>query len=32
MALPAFEDVTRIAILGTGTIGASWTAYVLAHG
>ena len=32
MALPAFEDVTRIAILGTGTIGASWTAYFLAHG
>ncbi len=29
---PAFETVKRIAVLGTGTIGASWTAYFLARG
>lgn len=27
-----FEEVKRIAVLGTGTIGASWTAYFLARG
>lgn len=29
---PEFDQVKRIGILGTGTIGASWTAYFLAHG
>jgi 3-hydroxyacyl-CoA dehydrogenase len=29
---PDFDDVQRIAVLGTGTIGASWTAYFLARG
>lgn len=28
----AFAEVKRIAVLGTGTIGASWTAYFLARG
>jgi len=32
MAYRAYEDVRRIAVLGTGTIGASWTAYFLARG
>lgn len=31
-ALPAFTDVKTIAVLGTGTIGASWTAYFLSRG
>ena len=32
MAYPAFDQVRRVGIIGTGTIGASWTAYFLAHG
>lgn len=32
MPLPAFDAVRRIAVLGTGTIGASWAAYFLARG
>lgn len=31
-ALQSFEDVKNIAVLGTGTIGASWTAYFLSRG
>ncbi|WP_025770511.1 3-hydroxyacyl-CoA dehydrogenase NAD-binding domain-containing protein [Thioalkalivibrio sp. HK1] len=30
--LPAQADVKRIAVIGTGTIGASWAAYFLARG
>ena len=29
---PDFEAICRIGIIGTGTIGASWTTYFLAHG
>ncbi|WP_420562313.1 3-hydroxyacyl-CoA dehydrogenase NAD-binding domain-containing protein [Thalassobaculum sp.] len=31
-AYKPFQEVRRIAVLGTGTIGASWTAYFLARG
>jgi len=29
---PDYQSITRIGVLGTGTIGASWTTYFLAHG
>jgi 3-hydroxyacyl-CoA dehydrogenase len=32
MMLSGYEDVRRIAVLGTGTIGAGWCAYFLARG
>ena len=32
MPLPSFSAVKRVGIIGAGTIGASWSAYFLAHG
>ncbi len=32
MSLPDPQEVRRVAVLGTGTIGASWTTYFLARG
>ena len=32
MALPAPAEVQRVALLGTGTIGASWAAHFLSRG
>ncbi|HEX7866977.1 MAG TPA: 3-hydroxyacyl-CoA dehydrogenase NAD-binding domain-containing protein, partial [Variovorax sp.] len=32
MSTSSFPDVKRVAVVGTGVIGASWAAYFLAHG
>jgi carnitine 3-dehydrogenase len=32
MSKPAVQSIRRVAVIGTGVVGASWTAYFLAYG